>query len=315
MALFGAVGVYRAVLAFRFWDEWRVFLEALGFEPVLAPATTKATLDTGIRVSPPELCLPMKAAIGQVKEMAEAGLKVLLPRFVSRSVGRRFYFGCPKYLGFPDMVRALMPGIDACELFLDERKWSERAAYRQLARELGAGRDRVRSALAALDRAAEYDTGVSVHPGFNGEPVLREQKKRPRIGLVGHSYLLFDRLLSAGLLERLQGLGASVVLPVPPALHILREAYAATELNWYLEIELLAGVTRMLEQGAVDGIVLATSFACGTGVVTCELARRMVLRERPALPMLMLVLDEHTGEAGLDSRLEAFLDVLRMKRR
>ena len=282
---------------------------------MLAPATTKRTLDIGIRVSPPELCLPMKAAIGQVKEMAAAGLKVLMPRFVSRRVGRRFYFGCPKYLGFPDMVRALMPGIDACELFLDERRRPERAAYRQLARELGAGRDRVRSALAALDRAAEYDAGASVHSGFNGEPALKEQNNGPRIGLVGHSYLLFDRLLSAGLLERLQGLGASVVLPAPPASDALGDAYAATELNRYFEIELLAGVTRMLDHGAVDGIVLATSFACGTGVVTCELARRMVVSERPALPMLMLVLDEHTGEAGLDSRLEAFLDVLRMKRR
>ena len=115
----GRVGVYRAALAFRFWDEWRVFLDALGFEPVLAPATTKATLDTGIRVSPPELCLPIKAAIGQVKEMAAAGLKVLLPRFVSRRVGRRFYFGCPKYIGFPDMVRksyGLPEQIELCWL-------------------------------------------------------------------------------------------------------------------------------------------------------------------------------------------------------
>ena len=311
----GRVGVYRAALAFRFWDEWRVFLDALGFEPVLAPATTKATLDTGIRVSPPELCLPIKAAIGQVKEMTAAGLKVLLPRFVSRRVGRRFYFGCPKYIGFPDMVRALVPAVDACELFLDERGRPERAAYGQLARELGAGRDRVRSALAELDRAAEYDAGVSVHPGFNGEPALREQNGGLRIGLVGHSYLLFDRLLSAGLLERLQGLGASVVLPAPPAFDALGDAYAASELNWYFEIELLAGVARMLEQNAVDGIVLATSFACGTGVVTCELARRMVFKERPTIPMLMLVLDEHTGEAGLMCRLEAFLDMMRIRRR
>ena len=213
------------------------------------------------------------------------------------------------------MVRALMPAIDSCELVINERRWPERAAYRQLARELGARRNRVRLALAALGHAVEYRTGVAVHSGFNGEPVLQSQSSGPRIGLVGHNYLLFDRLLSAGLLERLQGLGASVALPVPPALKALGNAYAATELNWYFEIELLAGVARMLEQGAVDGIVLATSFACGTGVVTCELAHRMVLREWPALPLLALVFDEHTGEAGLMARLEAFLDVLRMKRR
>jgi len=309
------VGVCRAVLAFRFWEEWRVFLGDLGVEPVLAPATTKGTLEAGIRISPSELCLPMKAAIGQVKEMAEVGLKVLLPRFVSRRVGRRFYFGCPKYLGFPDMVRALMPGIDACELFLDERKWSERVAYARLARELGAGRDRVRRAVGALDRGVEYRPGTSVHFGSKGEPALQAVGNGPRIMLVGHSYLLSDRLLSTGLLEHLQKLDASVVLPALPASEALDTAYAASGLNWYFEIELLAAVTSMIEEGRVDGVVLATSFACGTGVVTCELARRMVLSRRPPLPLLMLVLDEHTGEAGLGARLEAFLDVLRLKRR
>jgi predicted nucleotide-binding protein (sugar kinase/HSP70/actin superfamily) len=309
------VGIYRAALAFRFWHEWRAFFHALGVEPILAPATTKRTLDTGIRISPSELCLPMKAAIGQVKELADAGLKVLLPRFVGRRVGRRFYFGCPKYLGFPDMVRALMPGIDSCELFLDERRWSEPEAYGRLARGLGAGRERARRAVAALDRRAECRTGAGVHFGSDGEPSLKSHDHGPRIMLVGHNYLLFDRLLSTGLLEHLQKLGAAVVMPAPPASAALSDAYAASELNWYFEIELLASVTQMLEDGKVDGVVLATSFACGTGVVTCELVRRMVLSGRSALPLLMLLLDEHTGEAGLGARLEAFLDVLKLKRR
>ncbi len=44
-----------------------------------------------------------------------------------------------------------------------------------------------------------------------------------------------------------------------------------------------------------------------------ELASRFSKRD-PEIPLLQLTFDELTGEAGLNTRLEAFVDLLRRKR-
>ena len=63
---------------------------------------------------------------------------------------------------------------------------------------------------------------------------------------------------------------------------------------------------------SVDGIVYVTAFGCGTDSLTAELVERTV-RRRSKIPQLILNLDEHTGEAGVITRLEAFIDMLRWR--
>lgn len=63
----------------------------------------------------------------------------------------------------------------------------------------------------------------------------------------------------------------------------------------------------------VDGIIHVTAFACGPD----SLVDRMVeieARRRRKMPYLSIAVDEHTGEAGVRTRIEAFLDMLRYRR-
>lgn len=55
----------------------------------------------------------------------------------------------------------------------------------------------------------------------------------------------------------------------------------------------------------IDGIICLSSVSCGTDSVVAEM-----IRENTDLPVLVLKLDEMTGEAGFDTRLEAFCEVL-----
>jgi predicted nucleotide-binding protein (sugar kinase/HSP70/actin superfamily) len=71
----------------------------------------------------------------------------------------------------------------------------------------------------------------------------------------------------------------------------------------------------MVEGESVSGLLLVSSFACGTSAVTNELIRLMVHDSGREIPVLQLLFDEHTGEAGLATRLESFIDVIRMRRR
>ena len=59
-------------------------------------------------------------------------------------------------------------------------------------------------------------------------------------------------------------------------------------------------------EGLFDGIIYISSFACGIDSVVVELIKDKI----GEFPFMILKVDEHTGEAGLDTRVEAFVDML-----
>ena len=64
------------------------------------------------------------------------------------------------------------------------------------------------------------------------------------------------------------------------------------------------------EEKRIDGIIYLSSFSCGTDSITIELIRNKV----KDLPILVLKLDEHTGEAGFNTRIEAFIELLERRK-
>ncbi|GAE90647.1 hypothetical protein [Acetivibrio straminisolvens] len=56
-------------------------------------------------------------------------------------------------------------------------------------------------------------------------------------------------------------------------------------------------------------MIYLTPFACGVDAFVLEFIERR-LKEQYNMPLLKLTVDEHTGEAGFDTRLEAFLDMI-----
>jgi predicted nucleotide-binding protein (sugar kinase/HSP70/actin superfamily) len=124
--------------------------------------------------------------------------------------------------------------------------------------------------------------------------------------------LLFDSGLSLDLLDKIGQAGAQPIVVFPTDAEVESELRRDNMLNWYYELELLAAARRLLEIEKVDGLLLVTSFACGTGAVTNELIQRDAVH-RHGVPTILILLDEHTGEAGLVTRVESFVDVLRLR--
>ena len=68
-----------------------------------------------------------------------------------------------------------------------------------------------------------------------------------------------------------------------------------------------------LKNSKVDGIITITAFGCGPdSIMVDRIARNAKRFEKPVLG---LTLDEHTGEAGFITRIEAFIDMLLRKKR
>ena len=77
--------------------------------------------------------------------------------------------------------------------------------------------------------------------------------------------------------------------------------------KWEISREILGGIQQHKDD--VDGIILLSAFPCGPDAMVNELITRRVT----GVPMLNLVLDSQSGTAGVETRLESFIDIIRFK--
>lgn len=82
---------------------------------------------------------------------------------------------------------------------------------------------------------------------------------------------------------------------------------------WANELELTGTAAYYLLNNKVDGIVALSAFGCGPdSLMVDEMSYHC---KEKGMPLIHLTIDEHTGEAGFVTRLEAFVDMLMRKKR
>lgn len=311
------VGIPRSLFYYKYYPLWKIFLEELGAEIIVSDATNKRILDAGVKACVDEACLPVKLFHGHVLNLADRVDYILVPRFTSIS---RNEYVCPEFGGLPDMVRHTLKNLPALiDTEVNLRKSGKnawRAAY-----ETGSyfthNRTLIKKAFnLAVDEYRTYTNGVKEGrlPQFCCSKAPEDavkRNKRLKIALIGHVYNLYDSYINMNLLEKLQQNGVEI---------ITAEMVADDEINkhtstlnkpafWYFGRKALGSVLQFIESGEIDGIIYVLSFGCGIDSFICDLAERWVKR-RTDIPYIILTLDEHSGEAGLNTRLEAFIDML-----
>ena len=83
--------------------------------------------------------------------------------------------------------------------------------------------------------------------------------------------------------------------------------FSAT-LPWIVNRELI-GALLCLHQD-IDGVVLISAFPCGPDSMTNDAVARCIKGK----PMLSLTVDAQSGTAGLETRIESFIDILTYQR-
>ena len=79
-------------------------------------------------------------------------------------------------------------------------------------------------------------------------------------------------------------------------------------IKWEMSRELLGSI--QMHKSKVDGLILMSAFPCGPDSMVNE----MIIRKFPDIPILNIVMDNQDGTAGLETRLESFTDILKLKR-
>ncbi|NLY56399.1 MAG: hypothetical protein GX058_07825 [Firmicutes bacterium] len=313
------VGVPRALLYYDYFPLWHAFFTHLGVKTVVSSPTTKATLDSGVLAAVDETCLPVKVFYGHFLELVDTCDLIFLPRLVS--VEPRTYI-CPKFMGLPDLLRSLGyrnlldPVID----LRDPRRYLHNlwAAAMTTAQSVGVGSAvQVGRALwAGIKAQRTYRSQLC--QGLMPSELLSKPKVAPAkadgartIGLIGHPYTLFDEVINLNLLTFLRAHGYRILTPVHYRVQLLTQ-YARSlpkELFWSYGRRMVGAALLWSKYHLVDGIIHLETFGCGTDSITGELIERLI-RRSGQLPYLLVTIDEHSGEAGIRTRLEAFCDMI-----
>jgi len=327
------VGIPRALSYYRYFPFFKTLLEGLGTEVVLSRPTGKRLLEDGVRHCVDDICVPVKLFYGHVLELKDRVDRLFISRLVSVEKSDSDTYTCPKLIGLPDMIRSSVEGLPPIiEFVIDVQNRSLRSSARRLGEALGAPSALTRKALnRSLDVQARYDDKLlggltpddameavfSGNGSSGGAPAGSGDgpTSNINIALIGHEYLLHDHFISHNLPGRLCRLGCNVeyMTQVPPDV-IESELTRYPGISWSYEKELLGAASHFLHREDIDGVMLVVCFACGPDSIVGEIIEREV-RTESSPPLTTLVLDEHTGQAGVATRVEAFVDLIRRSRR
>jgi predicted nucleotide-binding protein (sugar kinase/HSP70/actin superfamily) len=144
-----------------------------------------------------------------------------------------------------------------------------------------------------------------------------------RIGIVGEIYVLLEPAVNQEIEEILGNLGAEVDRSIYLSgwahdntlghkRDFLRYAkpYLGTAIGGHAQEGI--GHTIMYAQNGYDGVVQLAPFTCIPEIVVKTIMPR--LTKDFGIPILSFFLDEQTGRAGMQTRLEAFTDMLKRKK-
>jgi len=324
------IGIPRALLYYQYYPMWKTFFEELGVEVVVSPPTTQVMLSAGSSRVVADTCLPVKVFLGHVLGLVGECDYIFIPAI--RSVKRRVY-NCSKFLGLPDMTKAVIPEsppILDIDIDINKGKRDLYQAIYKLGRHFTWSPFKVRQAsLAAWQAHLNYHQLMSSHrltPPQAIERISATPQTEPKrlstnpiqgtIALIGHPYLLYDEHISHRLVRWLERAHYQVLTPEMPTKDELESATArlAGREHWTYEEEVVGAGEHYLGSG-VDGIIGIMTFGCGPDSLMMDMVRRQAARLRTTA-FMSLTLDEHTAEAGMVTRLEAFLDMIyRRKRR
>lgn len=320
--MYKKVGIPRGLFYYKYFPLWKTFLEELGAEITVSDATNKKILDNGVKACVDEACLPVKLFHGHVLNLAGRVDCLFIPRLTSISKDE---YICPQIGGLPDTVRntikGLPPIIDT-EVNLRKTKMNSYRAALETGKYFNTNRKAIKNAFEkAVNEYRNFRkrTKEGIIP-FQTNRELYDEMYGPRgknlqIAVIGHSYNLYDSYINMNMFQKLKKSGVDIITidMVDEDIINLNVKSLQKPMFWNFGRKAMGSALHLGGSLKVDGIIYIMSFGCGIDSFICDLIERRLRRDSD-IPFILLTIDEHSGEAGFNTRLEAFIDMIEWRK-
>lgn len=290
------IGIPKGLLYERYYPFLVTFFSELGADIVTSDNTNKIILNEGIKYCVDEACLPIKIFHGHVATIKDKCDIILIPRIMQL---REREFICPKFCGLPEMILNNIP--DLPKAIIEPIYATSKENLYKWAKIVGKmivdDKYKIKNAFnKALIEQSKYKTGI------------KNDTYKLNIALIGHPYNIYDNFINMNLVKKLNKLGVGVITEEYIDDEIIDNEVKSLYKRpfWTFGRNSYGFASYVAKERIVDGIIYISSFSCGIDSVMIEFIKDRI----EDFPLMILKVDEQTGEAGIDTRIEAFFDML-----
>jgi len=305
------VGIPRALLFYELYPFWQAFLRELGCEVTVSDATTKRIIHDGAERSVAETCFPMKVALGHVLNLLDKEIDcVFLPSVINLPLPDKRMtdsFVCPYVQSFAYTAKSAVDftaaGIKVLQpvVYLQLGMKQKIKALEAIGRELGRSKAEVARAVAAAEgNLAKFQAKLAAR----GKEVLAEiPQSEKAVVVIGRSYNTCDSGANLEIPKKLNKMGVRCIpmdfLPLD-SVHLPDEW---KNMYWRYGQKILSAGEIVAGDRRLYPLYL-TNFGCGPDSFVHKFFRERL----GSKPCLLIEVDEHSADAGMITRCEAFMD-------
>jgi predicted CoA-substrate-specific enzyme activase len=310
------IGIPRVLYFYELLPFWSAFFDRLGFEVVLSDVTNPQLIYRSVESVVAETCFPIKVVHGHIPNLIDKGVRrIFLPSIINMPRSHPDHtenYLCPLSQAIPYIIKSAI-SFKEKKVELLEPYFHFQHDHRRLLREmcrfgqsLGKSEKAVGEAFAAAEKAqATFEDKCRQR----GQQILARLSDYRRVVVVlSRSYNGCDPGLNLGLPKKLHDMG---VLAIPMDFLPLETDEilpGLASMFWKSGQRILAGGEMIKSIPQLHGIFI-TNFKCGPDSFISHFLHQRMAGE----PYLQLEVDEHSADAGVITRCEAFFDSLERK--
>ncbi len=293
-----------------FLPFWTTLLWELGFEVEVSPKTDRNIVRSGIETVLSETCFPVKTAIGHIKYLLDNNVDLLfLPSFVNLNSSDDIFergVGCPYTQTIPYVSKVTFNGIKTLTPIINMNRGNAflERELRLVFKPFKIKSSRIKKALKSAKKAqAEFISEIK----NMGKKTLSDLKDRA-IVIVGRPYNSFDREMNLNIPRKLADLG---ILSIPMDFLPVEESDISVDwpnMYWRSGQRILSAARLIRSNPLLYGLYIG-NFSCGPD----SFIIKFFDEEMTEKPYLHIEIDEHSADAGVITRCEAFLDSIQNK--
>lgn len=320
------IGIPRTLFYYEYFPMAKVFFNELGIEVIISEKTSREILNLGIQKAHADTCVPIKVFYGHVQSIKDNVDYLFIPRITCLN-GQTVY--CPKFLAMSDIIRHALddvPEIIGNRIDVREHRFAVWNVFYNI------GMRFTNSKLKVLKAYVKSLYALKRYKGLLMQGLLPEQamqqlnnpkkiqtkvnsKTSLKFAVLGYPYTIYDEFTTVSLLSRLQKLDVHTITleQIPYAWIKKQHKKLPKRMFWTYSDAIVKSALHFFEQKGVDGIIHITTFACGPDSMVTDYLK-LEAQKHPDMPFMSITIDEHSGEAGIHTRIEAFVDMVKRKK-
>lgn len=310
------VGFPRVLIFHELYPFWASFFRKMGYKVLLSAPTNQKILSYSLENFSAETCFPIKLVTGHIQDLLEKQVDyIFLPSIINvREDGapHENSFLCPHIQAMPYTISANFDlekshaELLSVPISMEMKQETLEVELKDLQKHFNWPIEKFQGAIqAGLNNQEKFFSQLVK----KGRDFFQDRDpSKPAICIISRPYNGCDAKLSLEIPKKLLGLGVDVIpmeaLPLSDKYGDLADA----NMYWRFGQKILAAAEIVRDIPNLYPVYI-TNFGCGPdSFITHFFAERL-----GGKPYLQIEIDEHSADAGVVTRLEAFLDSLKSK--